>query len=205
MLEVIPNIGFVRNYIFMHDYTKIEDVFGIERPQQEPQSEAELEEYGLYVQVVSERLPKTYEDAPFIGGFGTFNAQSWPGLTAFEIWPHKTFAGAVAGESPNDIQITSGMFDPSSTNTLIAACDGCASEIRDLYAQENYQGTLIHTWGDGYYVRPSLRFEPPFLDGLGRAMPIAILDEYIFRSNHRNGVAVGILTNQSAYSSLFES
>jgi hypothetical protein len=73
-----------------------------------------------------------------------------------------------------------GRFDSSVTRNALSHQDDWPSWVKDAYVTEEYGGITIHNWGNGFEIHLNNTFSPPHLDGLGRAIPLAVTDKYLF-------------------------
>jgi hypothetical protein len=73
-----------------------------------------------------------------------------------------------------------GRFDPQATEDALSHQDEWPSWAKEDYTSEVYRGITIHSWGDGLQNHLTTMLVPPHIDWLGRAMPIAVTDKYLF-------------------------
>jgi hypothetical protein len=84
------------------------------------------------------------------------------------------------GQPPNNGVAAIGRFDPQAVNNALNNRDEWPAWAKDSYTTEVYRGVTVHSWGDGLAVHLEGRLKPPHIDTLGRAMPLAITDKYLF-------------------------
>jgi len=99
------------------------------------------------------------------------------------------------GTPPSEGVAAIGRFDPAATKNALSSQDEWPPEIVSLYQTEEYNGVTIHSWGDGFKMNLITRLVPPHLDELGRAMPLAVTDKYLF--NHPSLEAVKLMIDAS--------
>jgi hypothetical protein len=85
-----------------------------------------------------------------------------------------------AGAPPGNTIAAIGRYDPEATRDALSHQDEWPSWAVDAYTIEKYRGVTIHSWGDGFKMHMTDRLVPPHIDELGRAMPLAVTDEYLF-------------------------
>lgn len=89
-------------------------------------------------------------------------------------------AEILTGAPPLSLTAAIGRFDPQATRDALSRQDEWPSWAVDAYTVEEYNGVTIHSWGDGYQIRPMDRLVPPHIDTLGRARPLAVTEKYLF-------------------------
>ncbi len=75
-----------------------------------------------------------------------------------------------------------GRFDPQATEDALSNQSEWPSWAKDSYTTENYGGITLHSWGDALKINDENKLSPPHLDELGRALPLAVSDKYLFNS-----------------------
>jgi hypothetical protein len=75
---------------------------------------------------------------------------------------------------------TVGDFDAKSTKDALENRSEWPSWAVDDFKSEEYEKTAIYSWGNGPEFHLGYRYEPPHLDKLGRAVPLAVFDGQLF-------------------------
>ena len=119
----------------------------------------------------------------YITGYGMFTnkttiKEKYIGYDAIDIYAEIGFLDQNYKLLPRVVAI--GNFSPQATIDALNNQDEWPSWVRDIYATEEYRGITIHCWGDGLQSDTQHRFSPPHLDTLGRAMPLAVSERYLF-------------------------
>ena len=110
------------------------------------------------------------------------------------------------GTSPAEGVSAIGRFNPEATKEAFNNRDEWPDWAVAEYATEEYQGVTIHSWGDGF----KMHFTPqnvnslcaPHIDSLGRAMPLAVTDKYLFYHPSQESVRKMIDASQKKRKSL---
>jgi len=137
-----------------------------------------LEGYVAYM-IDNEILP-VLGGASFITGWGQY-AQS--GLIQEKYLGYDFTSLDVeilAGTPPNEVVAAIGRYDPQATRDALSHQGEWPSWAVEAYSIEEYRGVTIHSWGEGMETHLTDRFAPPHIDMLGRAMPLAVTDKYLF-------------------------
>lgn len=95
-----------------------------------------------------------------------------------------------------------GRFDPQATKDTLSHQDEWPSWAKEDYTTEEYRGITIHSWGDGLQNHLTTRLLPPHIDELGRAMPLAVTDKYLFYGPSVEAVKLMIDASQNQGHSL---
>jgi hypothetical protein len=95
-----------------------------------------------------------------------------------------------------------GRFDPQAVTRAFNNRDEWPSWAKDSYATEVYRSVTIHSWGDGLATHLKDALKPPHIDNLGRAMPLAITDKYLFYASSVDTVKLMIDASQDKGQSL---
>lgn len=73
-----------------------------------------------------------------------------------------------------------GRFDPEATKNALNDQAEWPDWAVNAYTVESYSGVSIYSWGSGFETHLQTRLMPPHIDMLGRAMPLAVTDKYLF-------------------------
>lgn len=76
-----------------------------------------------------------------------------------------------------------GRFDPQATEDALDNRDDWPLWARENYTRKNYRDITIHSWVDGTNKHLEDQYSPPHLDRLGRALPLAVTNRYLFVSD----------------------
>lgn len=85
-----------------------------------------------------------------------------------------------AGIPPHIMTAAIGRYNPEDTRDALQNQDEWPDWAVAAYDSEEYRGVTIHTWGDGYQMNLTAMLVPPHIDMLGRAMPLAVADGYLY-------------------------
>jgi hypothetical protein len=137
-----------------------------------------LEEYVEYIRENEIRL--VLGGSSFITGWGQY-AESMLIQDKYLGYDFTNLdAEILTGTPPNDVGAAIGRYDPQITRDALSNQDEWPSWAVEAYATEEYRGVTIHSWGSGLEIHLTDRFVPPHIDMLGRAMPLAVTDEFLF-------------------------
>jgi hypothetical protein len=95
-----------------------------------------------------------------------------------------------------------GRFDPQAVKNALSNRDEWPAWAKDNYTTEVYRGVTIHSWGDGLATHLKDALKPPHIDVLGRAMPLAVTDKYLFYDSSVEAVKLMIDLSQDKGQSL---
>jgi hypothetical protein len=95
-----------------------------------------------------------------------------------------------------------GRFDLQAVKNAFSHRDEWPAWAKDSYTTEVYRGVTIHSWGDGFKQHLTDAPKPPHIDVLGRAMPLAITDKYLFYASTVETVKLMIDASQDKGQSL---
>ena len=113
------------------------------------------------------------------------------------------FPGLHVSDNRTDFLVTAvGEYSVQSTEAALNNRDEWPSRLKENYETEDYNGIIIHSWGDSQEVSLADRLKPPHVDNIGRAMPIAVSDRQLFVSDSVKGVELMIDTRQNKVDSL---
>ncbi len=88
--------------------------------------------------------------------------------------------GYLIAQNPPFMIAAVGDLNPEATNDALINRDEWPLWATENYTNEEYQDLVIHSWGDGLETRLHDRYSLPHLDSLGRALPLAVSDGYLF-------------------------
>lgn len=111
-------------------------------------------------------------------------------------------AEILASIPPNEIVAAIGRYDPQATKDALSHQDEWPSWAVEAYTTEEYRGVTIHSWGEGLQMHMTERLVPPHIDRLGRAMPLAVTDEYLFYAATMESIKLMIDASQGKPESL---
>jgi hypothetical protein len=95
-----------------------------------------------------------------------------------------------------------GRFDPQAVKNALSHRDEWPAWAKDSYTAEVYRGVTIHSWGDGLATHIKDALKPPHIDNLGRAMPLAVTEKYLFYAQSVEKVKLMIDASQNKGKSL---
>jgi hypothetical protein len=95
--------------------------------------------------------------------------------------PEIILSGGDAFKVNEDMMIAAfGEFNQQAISNALENRDDWPEWAIENYSGEKYENTIIHSWGDSLECHVRDRLSPPHLDFLGRAMPLAISNGYLF-------------------------
>ena len=182
LLGIIPDTPETRMGVFIHDYTLVRQMFDIPLPGP-GDDEDSLEAYYDYYPPLAkwgEIHPSTMEDV-FFSPFNPDRSIMAENLQylAFDVRniDQILVTQTLGGPDPSE-DVVRGRFDPQATDAALSACSDCPEPSR-----EEHRGIPYYSWGEDYAINFDMKFAPPAFDQLGRGGRIAVLDEYVFRTN----------------------
>ncbi len=89
-------------------------------------------------------------------------------------------AEILGGNPPAEVVAAIGRYDPQATRDALSHQDEWPAWAVEAYTTEEYRGVTIHSWGSGFEIHITDRLVPPHIDMIGRAMPLAVTDKYLF-------------------------
>jgi hypothetical protein len=106
------------------------------------------------------------------------------------------------GWSMYENTVAIGKFDPEATENALTNQSGWPSWVVSEYKIQEYNGIMIHSWGNGQEPHEMSRYKPPHLDNVGRARPLAVTNNYLFSSYSLPSLKLNIDVSNNKYDSL---
>lgn len=168
--------------IFMHDYSKIREVFGISLPQSD--SGQSVKDYLTSLFTTNSTIGG---GSPINGGFiSGYDRGALPGPI------NKTNVGYDQTQIDADIFYQSGesyyegiigRFDPQQTKNAFKSQLDWTDKLKTSFTSEKYHNVDLYTWGDAVKANSVESLTPPHIDLMGQARPLAITPTNIFYSD----------------------
>jgi hypothetical protein len=137
-----------------------------------------------FLEVIKTIPNETLRNLPAMGSFITgyeaysFNSTIQSKYVGYDIGD--VDAEIQFGTPPRSGVAAIGRFDPAATKNALSDQTDWPDWAVTAYTTENYNGVTIYSWGDGFQTHLETRLVPPHIDMLGRAMPLAVTDKYLF-------------------------
>jgi len=137
-----------------------------------------FEEYFEIIKEKSIRIP--VGGSSYITGYGKY-AMSGPIQDKYLGYDFTRLDAEIqAGHPPVNTVAAIGRYDSEATRDALSHQEEWPSWAVDAYTTEEYRGVTIHSWGDGFEIHMTDTIVPPHIDELGRARPLAVIDDYLF-------------------------
>ena len=184
VLGMIPDIEAASTDVWINDYARVREAYGIESPH----SDADMENLMEYVlQLVGIPTPSKSEvdgptglgKPPFISGLDGYARQSNPnfGHLGFDA-RNVDQTGYSIRQGLGDLEIAVGRFDPEVTEESLTSCSGCEPHVAT-----EYKAVSFYSWGDDFAGGGlRMRLALPAYDLVGRGGRIAVLPGVVLRT-----------------------
>ncbi len=201
LLAQIPDNSQTRELIYLNDYARARDVFGIPLPGDDADEET-LTEYLIAVNrgpegSTEEAKHTGLAPGPWISGFSEHGAIQLKNRHELGFDVRNVHQSIMAGAPPQLLEVVKGRFNPREIERSIEGCSDCPKADR-----VEYEGVESYSWGEDGVVSLSERFSPPAFDQLGRGGRIAVSDSLVFRTVETPGMEALIRTHRGKGDSL---
>jgi len=95
-----------------------------------------------------------------------------------------------------------GDFNAQSTKDALENRSEWPSWAKDNFVSEEHEKIAIYSWGDGLEIHLGSRYEPPHIDPIGRAVPLAVSDGQFFFGGSTADIKSAIDASMNKKSSL---
>ena len=175
VLKFVPDTPDNRSNVLIVDYVRAREVSGASLPAPEAGSDEVL------AYVVALQKQRLIGAGGFMSGMDQYVLQTPITRANVGFGAQDVDVDLTAGKPPYTLEVVSGRLDGERSAGAISLASAASPAVSSRYASEDYKGVTIHSWGSGLDVNLAERLSPPVFDSLGRAMPMAVLDEYALR------------------------